>query len=119
MSKSKRTVEKHLSKEHAIGHAKGKPIEEVRVQSLLLHPHCHAFAVQDPNGLPRSVPTPSAPTEPSLRAETPSHVNTEGEEEDEEELSSHAGIEDLTAQYLTSQQQWQEYHQRFLPDDDG
>lgn len=35
-----------------------------------------------------------------------------------EEDLSHAALGDLRPQYLTSQQQWQESHKRFLPDED-
>lgn len=120
VSKSKRTIEKHLSKEHDIGHAKGKArpiaanIEEVHVQSFLARPHYLAFAVQV-QAVEAGSPTPdAAPLEPSSRTQTPPHADIEMNEE----MLGHATLRDLKAQYLTSQQQWHESHERFLPDEE-
>jgi hypothetical protein len=120
VSKSKRTVEKHLSKEHDVGHAKGKTkltidnIEEVRVQSFLSFPHYLAFVVQVPVDLPQPPPAPSASAGQPLRAKTPPHANPEADEE----TSPHAGLDNLETQYLSSQQLWHKSHEHFLPDED-
>lgn len=120
VSKSRRTVEKHLSKEHDVGHAKGKTkpladhIEDVRVQSFLSSPHYLAFAVQMPAALPSPLPALSARARPPSRASTSPPATIEANEG----ISSHVELDNLEAQYLSSQQQWQESHERFLPDEE-
>lgn len=115
VSKSKRTIEKHLSKEHAVGHAKGKAkptsihIEAVCVQSFLPRPHYKAFAIQG---------EPEAPAPFLARPATPKHPSADADNAPHAETPPHAGFIDLRAQYQTSEQQWLESHEQFLPDDD-
>lgn len=121
LSKHKRTIEKHLSKEHNIGHAKFKTkptesdIETVDVQSLLPIPTYRPFVVQTP--VLHAEHNSSTLISSNISSNSPLDSSSNLIQTENDTVILHAGIRDLRETYNNSRQHWQQEFEEFLSDE--